>query len=260
MKYLLFNAGCVSRILMRPEEPYSGSGDGEGETIEGEEESEEGEEEPEDGEEEPEEDEGEGGRAQKRIRELVEAKKSATAEIETLKKQLEDAKKLSGDDGKALIRAAEASGILPEMMTKQEAEAFEQLECGPRVIEHYESWLEEHEKGDVYQLRDGKTLEFVEVKRRVRELKAEQEELKERYGARRSELKAKLKAIFEIGLAATKAGWKPEDKKVTKKKTLTKPEGVTRVNKRGEDNGENDDVNNEDDLEAFFTKARRKKK
>ena len=57
--------------------------------------------------------------------------------MKTLEKELDEAKKLSGDDGRAILAAAEASGILPGLMTKAEAEAFQDMADLPQVIEKY---------------------------------------------------------------------------------------------------------------------------
>ena len=50
--------------------------------------------------------------AQTRIRKLNAQKKEALAQVSRLKKQLESARRLTGDDGKAIMSAASATGIL----------------------------------------------------------------------------------------------------------------------------------------------------
>lgn len=272
MKFLMFSPGVVQRY-MAPEDVDGGSDnptvepegadpeddDPEGDEPDGDEPDEDDDEPEGDEDEDGDEDDGIGGRAQKRIKKLLAERKEATAKYELLQKELEDAKKLSGDDGKAMIRAAEVSGILPGLMTKEEASAFQDLEAYPGVIEHYEEWLEDHERGDEYEA-GGKTMTFVEVKRRVRQLKSELEELKDTYDGRRKELKAKVKEIFETGVAAMKAGWKPGEKKSEKKIERTKPDPKGIRPKRDGDGAEGMEVDNEDDLEAYMARSRRKKK
>ena len=75
-----------------------------------------------------------GARAQKRINKLIAQRKDAEARVKTLEAQLADAKKLSGDDGKAIMKAAESSGILPGLLTKAEAEAFTEMDRYRAVI------------------------------------------------------------------------------------------------------------------------------
>jgi len=156
--------------------------------------------------------------AQKRIRQLNERMKAAEGRSKELKRQLEEAKKLSGDDGRALLAAAEVSGILPGLMTKDEATAFKDLAEIPKVIERYQDWLDDNNSDAELELGDGNTMSYGDVKKRVRKLRAQLDDLKDRYGDRRKELTAKVRGIFETGLAAQKAGWKPDAKKTPAKK------------------------------------------
>lgn len=160
--------------------------------------------------------------AQKRIRQLVEQKNTAQSRVKDLEKQLEEAKKLSGDDGRALLAAAEATGILPGLMTKDEAKAFQDIAEIPSVIERYQDWLDDANREDEFELGNGKTMSYGDVKKRVRKLRAQLDDLKDRYGDRRKDLMAKVRGIFETGLAAQKAGWKPGGKKTPAKKNERK--------------------------------------
>ena len=160
--------------------------------------------------------------AQKRIRQLVEQKNTAQSRVKDLEKQLEEAKKLSGDDGRALLAAAEATGILPGLMKKDEAKAFQDIAEIPSVIERYQDWLDDADREDEFELGNGKTMSYGDVKKRVRKLRAQLDDLKDRYGDRRKDLMAKVRGIFETGLAAQKAGWKPGGKKTPAKKNERK--------------------------------------
>ena len=176
------------------------------------------------GEDEDEGDEQLGKRAQKRIGKLVKERNSANAEVKRLQKELENAQKLSGDDGKAILAAASRTGILPGLMTKDEAEAFTQMSRYPRVIENYQDWLDEHENGDEYVSGDT-TMSYGQVKKRVRQLTAELDELKDEYGGRQKELRQKVRKIFELGMKAYRKGEGAGDegKKDPKKKAKQKP-------------------------------------
>ena len=169
--------------------------------------------------------------AQKRIRQLVEQKNTAQSRVKDLEKQLEEAKKLSGDDGRALLAAAEATGILPGLMTKDEAKAFQDIAEIPRVIERYQDWLDENERDAELELGNGSTMSYGDVKKRVRKLRAQLDDLKDRYGDRRKDLMAKVRGIFETGLAAQKAGWKPGGKKTPAKKAPAKAEAPAAAKK-----------------------------
>lgn len=281
MKYLMFSPKTV--VLNKPAEDGTGEGDGgfdgeivdtndddddddaegeEDEDAEGDEDGDTGDGDDPDGDEKDDEiDDDTGARAQKRIRKLLAEKKEATAKFENLQKQLEEAKKLTGDDGKAIIKAAEVSGILPGLMTKDEAQAFADLDAYPDAIETCENWLDEHERGDTF-MSGNREMSYSEVKQRARKLKREFEDLKAEYGGRRAELVGKVREILTLGVAAKKAGWKPEQgKKPAGKKELTKPDAKNLGRKRTEKvHGDDFDVTDGDSLEAYMIRERRRKK
>lgn len=190
------------------------------------------------GEEKDEGDEQLGKRAQKRIGKLVKERNSANAEVKRLQKELENAQKLSGDDGKAILAAASRTGILPGLMTKDEAEAFTQMSRYPRVIENYQDWLDEHENGDEYDSGDN-AMSYGQVKKRVRQLTAELEELKDEYGGRQKELRQKVRKIFELGMKAYRKGEgagdedNPKPKKKAKQKPSAHPHGKKPIAGKG---------------------------
>ena len=179
-----------------------------------------------------------GKRAQKRIGKLVKERNSANAEVKRLQKELENAQKLSGDDGKAILAAASRTGILPGLMTKDEAEAFTSMSRYPRVIENYQDWLDEHENGDEYGSGDN-AMSYGQVKKRVRQLTAELNELKDEYGGRQKELRQKVRKIFELGMKAYRKGegagdeGKPKPKKKAKQKPSAHPHGKKPIAGKG---------------------------
>ena len=136
--------------------------------------------------------------AQKRIRQLVEQKNTAQSRVKDLEKQLEEAKKLSGDDGRALLAAAEATGILPGLMTKDEAKAFQDIAEIPSVIERYQDWLDDADREDEFELGNGKTMSYGDVKKRVRKLRAQLDDLKDRYGDRRKKTRKRFPGYLLI--------------------------------------------------------------
>ena len=202
-------------------------------------------------------DDGDLGRgAQKRIRGLNE-------QVKALKQELESAKKLSGDDGKAILAAAEASGILPGLMTKEEADAFGKLQAIPNVIETYDDWLDEHGQDDELEIGDGETMTYGQVKKRVRQLRAMLGDLKDKYGERQKELHTQVRNIFELGLKAVKAGWTGEGEKTnrkTKMKIDDRPTSTARPKNKAARNLDDFDVNDEDSLEEYIAAENRKAK
>ena len=195
--------------------------------------------------------------AEKRIRKLVEEKNDLKDEVEKLKK-------LAGDDGKAILAAAEATGILPGLMTKDEAKAFRDMQDIPGIIERYEDWLDDHSADDELDLGGGETMSYGDVKKRVRKLRSALANLKETYGERRKVLSGKVREIFETGLAALKAGWKPDGKKTEAKKgkkKQPKEEKPTGKNPREHQRRGREwegEVEDEDDLENFIAAENRK--
>ena len=204
-----------------------------------------------------EEDEGKLGRgAEKRIRGLNE-------QVKALKQELETAKKLSGDDGKAILAAAEASGILPGLMTKEEADAFGKLQQIPNIIETYDDWLDEHGQDDELEIGNGETMTYGQVKKRVRQLRTQLSDLKDKYGDRRNELHTQVRNIFELGLKAVKAGWKGEGEKTnrkTKKKIEDRPTSTARPKPKAARNPDDFDVTDEESFESFVIAENRKAK
>ena len=207
-----------------------------------------------------------GARAQKRINKLIAQRKDAETRVKTLEQQLADARKLSGDDGKAIMKAAEASGILPGLMTKDEADAFVEMDRYRKVIANYEQWLDNHDPDDEFEIDDGKTMSYAKVERRVRKLQGELGDLKDEYGPRRKELLKKVREIFEAGVEALKAGKKKpgekKPKKTERKDDSTKQKPRANGPKPKRETGKNledMDVENDDDLEAYISAMRRKK-
>ena len=202
--------------------------------------------------------------AQKRIRQLNERMKAAEGRTKDLEKQLEEAKKLSGDDGRALLAAAEATGILPGLMTKDEAKAFQDIAEIPQVIERYQDWIDENERDAELELGNGSTMSYGDVKKRVRKLRAQLEDLKDRYGDRRKELTAKVRGIFETGLAAMKAGWKPDGKKTPakkkeRKKLHDKPTGKNKPSAKPGKKANWGDVGDEKDFVRMIAASNKEK-
>ena len=170
-----------------------------------------------------------GKRAQKRIGKL-------TGKVKDLERELEEARKLSGDDGKAILSAAETAGILPQLMSAEEAKGIRELDSKSGVAKYLKKLLRSDD--DEFEI-GGEKRSRRWVEGELDDLQDEIGELREKYGAKRSELAKKSKQVFELGMAAMKAGWKPGEKKVKKaKKTAPAPgkkpkKGMEHLRKKG---------------------------
>lgn len=191
-----------------------------------------------------------GKRAQKRIGKL-------TGEIKDLKRELESARKLSGDDGKAILSAAETAGILPQLMSAEEAKGIQQLDSKTGVAKYLKKLLRSDD--DEFEI-GGETRSRRWVQGELDDLQEEIGDLREKYGKKRTELAEKSKKVFELGMAAMKAGWKPGENKATKTKKAKKApvsagkkpkkglERITKKSRKGEINW--GDVADEASMEA----------
>lgn len=179
----------------------------------------------EDDDEDGEEDDGEDGtfgkRAQKRISKLLSRAKGAERRVKELEGELEDAKKLGGDDAETFIAAAKSAGVLPSLMTKDLAQAIERRDENRGLIAYYENWLDDEDNEELEV--GGRTLTRKQVRARIRELRDDNEQIDRRHGSEEKALQQKVRDIFELGRQAMKAGWKPGAKKPPQKETKKEP-------------------------------------
>lgn len=165
----------------------------------------------EDDEEDDDEDDGEEGelgkKAQTRIKKLVGRAKDAERRVKELEAELEDAKKLGGDDAETFIAAAKSAGVLPSLMSKELAQAIERREENHGLIAFYENWLDDEDNEEL-EVGD-RTLTRKQVRARLRELRDDNERIERRCGEQEKSLQKKVRDIFELGRQAMKAGWKP---------------------------------------------------
>ena len=164
---------------------------------------------------------GMGERAKVRIGKL-------TGEVKDLKRELEEARKLSGDDGRAILAAAESAGILPQLMSAEEAKGIRELDSKTGARKYLKKLLRSDD--DEFEI-GGETRSRRWVEGELDDLEEEIDGLRERYGAKRRELAEKSKRIFELGLAAQKAGWKPGAKGGERKGAERKPHKAGKVPK-----------------------------
>jgi len=140
-----------------------------------------------------------GRRAQRRIGQL-------TGKVRDLERQLGEARALAGDDGRALIAAAESAGVLPGLMSRDEAKGFAELDSKTGIAKYLRKLLRSDD--DEFEI-GGQTRSRRWVEGELDDINDELAELRERYGARRTELAAKTRRVLELGMAALKEGWQP---------------------------------------------------
>ena len=188
-------------------------------------------------------------RTTKRIKKLV-------GENKDLKQQLEEARKLGGDDGQAILSAATTAGVMPSLLTKEQAKGLGDLADKKNALEYFRDLLEGED--DEFEI-GGKTYTRRKLERKERTLTEEIHTLEARYGSVRDKAVEKARDLFELGLAAQKAGWKPGKKGETKKLKTDKPKKTASHKTGGKPNVSWEDVEDDDSLEAAIMAERRKK-
>ena len=163
-----------------------------------------------------------GKRAQRRIGQL-------TGKVKDLERQLDEARALAGDDGRALIAAAESAGVLPGLMSRDEAKGFAELDSKTSVAKYLRKLLRSDD--DEFEI-DGRMRSRRWVEGELDDINDELAELRERYGARRAELAGKTRKVLELGMAALKEGWQPGKGVARTKKEKGAPAQARRPAKR----------------------------
>lgn len=225
------------------------------EDEEDEEDSEDDDDEEEDEESEDDEDEEDGKlghRAQKRIRKL-------NGQVKDLKKQLEEAQKLGGEDGQAILSAATKAGIAPRLMSKELATGLNELAEKKSALGYFKDLLDSDD--DEFEI-GGKQYSRRQLERKERTLTEEVHALESKFGNGRDKALEEAKTLFELGWAAKKAGWKPEGGggKAKKKHKHDKPKHKASHKKGGaHDESSWEGAEDDDSLEAMIAKKRRRK-
>ena len=192
-----------------------------------------------------------GHRAQKRIKKLV-------GENKDLKRQLKEAQELGGEDGQAILSAATKAGIAPRLMSKELANGLNELAEKKDALGYFKDLLDSDE--DEFEI-GGKQYSRRQLERKERTLTEEVHALESKFGKGRDKALEEAKTLFELGWAAKKAGWKPEEGGgKAKKKKHDKPKHKASHKKGGAHvESSYDGVEDDDSLEAMIAKQRRKK-
>ena len=193
-----------------------------------------------------------GHRAQKRIRKL-------NGQVKDLKKQLEEAQKLGGEDGQAILSAATKAGIAPRLMSKELATGLNELAEKKSALGYFKDLLDSDD--DEFEI-GGKQYSRRQLERKERTLTEEVHALESKFGNGRDKALEEAKTLFELGWAAKKAGWKPEggSGKAKKKHKHDKPKHKASHKKGGaHDESSWEGAEDDDSLEAMIAKKRRRK-
>ena len=201
-----------------------------------------------------------GQRAQKRIKKLNARAKDAEKRVKELESELEEARKLGGDGGEIYTAAIEKAGLLPRLMTKDLAEGLKAIDQKKSALGYFGSLLDSDE--DEFEI-GGKTYSRRQIERKERALTDEVRELESKFGGKRDKMQAEIRSLFELGLAAQKAGWKPGKKAKDKPVTKDKPGSGNKIRKLDKKAGRSrslDEINSDDDLEAEIMAMNRGKR
>lgn len=197
-----------------------------------------------------------GHRTQKRIKKLV-------AEAKDLRRKLDEARRLGGEDGQSILSAAAKAGLLPRLVTKELADGLNALESKRDALSYIEGLLDGDEDDFTIGEREYSRRQ---LERKERALTSEIDRLESRFGKDRDKAVEETKALIELGLSARKAGWKPGkggEGKETQRKPREWPETTAgRGNKPGEARRRVDygDVEDDETLEAMIAAERRRQK
>lgn len=197
-----------------------------------------------------------GHRAQKRIKKLV-------AEAKDLRRQLEEAQRLGGEDGQSILSAAAKAGLLPRLVTKELADGLNALESKRSALSYIEGLLDGDD--DDFTIGD-REYSRRQLERKERALTSEIDRLESRFGKDRDRAVEETKSLIELGLSARKAGWKPGkggERKETARKPREWPDASSgRGNKAGEARRRVDygDVDDDETLEAMIAAERSRRK
>jgi hypothetical protein len=145
----------------------------------------------------------------KRIGALTAKRKAAEQERDALKAERDElAQRAERLGDAATVRAAEAAGVLPELLGKGEAEKIRTHAEAKRSAEYFSEWLEDNADPEATLEMEGKSYTRQQVREFRRHYQRKLEELDD-VPALTQKLRKDSADILRLGMAARKAGWKP---------------------------------------------------
>lgn len=204
-------------------------------------------------------------RAQQRIKALTAKRKEAEGKLASTQKELDELKSRYGDAAPELfIKAAEKTGVLPSLISKGDAKGLTELAEAESQVKAYRALLRNDPDATEFTV-GSKELSRNAVQAHLDEWMDRADSLKDRFGSARKTLQDRAKQVFELGLQAEKAGWKPgqkaarteddpdDGKKDRKGKPPSTPSSQHRPAKSAKGGGADPvSVTDADSLAAFF--------
>lgn len=147
----------------------------------------------------------------KRVGKEVGKRKSAEERAERAEVELKELRaRADADDAEAVIAAAQEAGVMPELLGPGEAKGMADLSHARTNIRMLGDALEDQEGDEI--VLGGKRYARADVKASLREWKDRISPLERRFGGAEQKAREKGLAIWKLGLAASRAGWKPGEK------------------------------------------------
>jgi len=144
-----------------------------------------------------------------RIAKLTATRKAAETERDTLKTERDElTQRLDKLSDEMVVRAAQAAGVLPELVEKGDAARIELWGQSSRSVEVFGEWLEDNIDADAELTIGDKTYSRAQVRDFKRQHQKKLQELDDVPSIMRT-LKKKTADIVRLGMQAKKAGWKP---------------------------------------------------
>jgi hypothetical protein len=131
--------------------------------------------------------------------EAVKERDAYKSEAETLRAKYTD---------KDIIAAARKTGVLPELMTKAEAETLTRAEELKTRVDGLEQALDDYPEG--YEGQDGKTVTPQQMRTWLRQARNELGEIGDEAAALRKAKAEEVRELLRLGRAAKAKGWSPE--------------------------------------------------
>jgi len=159
----------------------------------------------------------------KRIAALTAKRKAAEQERDGLKAERDELKQRVerlGDE--TLMRVANTTGLLPELVEKGDAARIDQYEKASRSVEVFGEWLEDNTDVDAELTLNGQTYSRAQVREFKRQHQRRMQELADVPGLV-NRVKRETADLIKLGLAAKKANWRPGQKAAGKPKLPVAP-------------------------------------
>lgn len=137
-------------------------------------------------------------------KEAEEKAQRAQAEADVLKKRFD------GDNSRMMLDIAKKHGVLPELLSKEDAAGLSQLEDANANVDVLDSLLDD-EKAEEFTI-DGKQFSRKEVRGMLRDWRTKRQQLSDRYGDVSRTAAKTMQEVIALGMKAKAAGWTGEKK------------------------------------------------